>query len=115
MPAPGHAAGGHAYQGLPLAGSPAARLADDAARTLAAGLLPRCPHPDQPAFWYLPAGMLACAPCANRLAASTGRVACHSCGAPASAVAAWVSGDVPCVAGLCGRCRATGLVAVTPN
>ena len=51
-------AGMRAYQGHPLAGSPAGRFQDAAARILAAGTLPRCPHPDRPPLWYLPAGSL---------------------------------------------------------
>jgi cytochrome c5 len=92
-------------------------LRDDTTRMLAAGLLPRCPHPDQPAFWYLPGGTLACAPCTEDLIENTGEGAslCHVCGEPATAVAAWVSGGVPCVAGLCKGCHATGLVPLAPN
>jgi hypothetical protein len=48
--------GTQAYQGRPLAGSPAGRLQNAAAEILAAGTLPRCPHTDQPPLWYLPAG-----------------------------------------------------------
>ncbi len=58
-----------AYQGHPLAGSPAGGLQDAAARILAAGTLPRCPHPGRPPHWYLPAGSLICGPCTNRVTA----------------------------------------------
>ena len=108
--------GVRSYHGLPLAGSPAARLQDDTARMLASGLIPRCPHPDRPAIWFLPAGMLACASCADRFIEATPDDAiCHACGEPATAMAAWVVGSVPCVAGLCDGCHGTGLVPVTPN
>ncbi|HCU97259.1 MAG TPA: hypothetical protein DHU96_32945 [Actinobacteria bacterium] len=108
--------GVHGYRSFPLTGSPAGRLQDDSARILAAGLLPHCPHPDQPAFWYLPAGVLACAPCTDQFIETSGESAdCHACGGPASAVAAWVTGGVPCIAGLCEQCRGTGLVPLAPN
>ena len=111
------AAGVRAYQGLPLAGSPAGRLQDASARILAAGTLPRCPHPDRPPLWYLPAGSLTCGPCTGALleAADRGRARCHLCGAPATAAAAWVTGGVPCIGPLCDRCHGTGLVPLTPN
>ena len=52
-----------AYLGRPAPTvSPAGRLQDAAARILAAGTLPRCPHPDQPPRWYLPAGSLTSCP-----------------------------------------------------
>jgi len=109
--------GVRSYQGLPLAGSPTARLQDDTARLLASGLIPHCPHQDQPTIWFLPAGMLACVPCADKFMASAAddSATCHACGAPASAMAAWVINGVPCVAGLCEPCHSTGLVPVTPN
>jgi hypothetical protein len=116
MPSDGAASRG--YQGLPLSGSPAARLLDDTARLLASGRVPRCPHPGEPAFWYLPAGILACAPCLGELAAGAGHgpaPACQACAAPAAAVAAWVTAGVPCLAALCEACHTTGLVPVTPN
>ena len=56
------AASMRACQGHPLAGSPAGRLHDATARILAAGTLPRCPHPDPPPLWYLPAGSHTCGP-----------------------------------------------------
>lgn len=105
------------YHGLPLAGSPTARLQDDTARMLASGSIPRCPHQDQPQIWFLPAGMLACVACADQYmrSADDDSATCHACGAPASAMAAWLVNDVPCVAGLCEPCHSTGLVQVTPN
>lgn len=107
----------HGYKGLPLPGSPAARLRDETVKGLASGQLPRCPHPDEPAFWYLPAGMLACVACADRLIEAAGDepAACHACGEPASVVAAWITDGVPCVAGLCEQCRNVGLVPLSPN
>ena len=63
------AVGVRAYQGHPLAGSPAGRLQEAAARILAAGTLPRCPHPDRPPLWYLPAGSLSRGPGPNRVTA----------------------------------------------
>ena len=57
---PDDLSGARFYQGRPLTGSPAGRLQDGAAQILAAGTLPRCPHPDQPPLWYLPAGSLTC-------------------------------------------------------
>jgi hypothetical protein len=106
-----------AYQGHPLAGSPAGRLRDAAARVIAAGTLPRCPHPDQPALWYLPAGSLTCGACTGALleAADRTQPGCHICGAPATAIAAWVVRDAPCIGPLCDGCHGTGLVPVTPN
>jgi hypothetical protein len=105
------------YRSLPLPGSPAAQLRDDTAGLLASGLLPRCPHPGRPAFWFLPTGTLACAPCAGQLLAAAGGQAdrCQACGGPATAVAAWVIGDVPCVGTLCVPCSTTGLVPEAPN
>lgn len=106
----------HAYRSHALAGSPARRLQDEAAALLASGAVPRCPHQGQPVVWYFPAGMLACAVCADAFLASAGREeACHLCGGPAAAVAAWVAGDVPCVAGLCEQCRTAGVVPLAPN
>jgi len=113
----GDLSGARAFQGHPLAGSPAGRLRDAAARIIAAGTLPRCPHPDQPALWYLPAGWLTCVPCTTGLleAAGSQQAGCHLCGAPATAVAAWVVGDIPCIGPLCDQCHSTGLVPLTPN
>jgi hypothetical protein len=109
--------GVRAYQGHPLAGSPAGRLQDAAAQVLAAGNLPRCPHPDQPPWWYLPAGALTCGDCTRALleAADDSRPGCHICGTPATAVAAWMLGDVPCLGHLCDECHGTGLVPLTFN
>lgn len=109
--------GAYGYQSYPLPGSPARRLHDEAARLLGSGELSRCPHPDQPVFWYLPAEVLACAPCLDQLLAAAGSsgTVCQACAAPASAIAAWTVGDVPCVAGLCDGCRQTGLVPLAPN
>jgi len=109
------ASGARGYQSYPLTGSPARRLHDDAARQLRHGRVPRCPHPERPAFWYLPAGTLACAPCAGELLGADSGTACQACGEPASAVAGWVIGDVPCIAGLCERCQSSGLVPIIPN
>lgn len=100
-----------------LTGSPVGRLRDDTSRRLASGSVPKCPHPDQPVIWYLPAGMLACGSCVEGLvreAGDTGDV-CHLCGSPAAAVAAWVTGGVPCVASVCEPCHADGLVPIAPN
>lgn len=111
-------AGARGYQSYPLTGSPLGQLRDDAARMLASGLLPRCPHEDQPVFWYLPATMLTCVACtdeAMRDASGGTDPACHICGAPSSAVAAWVSDGVPCIAGLCEQCHTDGLVPLAPN
>ena len=106
----------HGYRGLPLAGSPAGRLQDHTTRMLAGGTLPRCPHPDEPAFWYLPAGVLTCAPCMGQFIAAAGEpAACHVCGGPSAAIAAWVAGGVPCLADLCQQCHANGLVPLVPN
>lgn len=112
----GDAPGARACESYPLSGSPARRLVDDAARMLRRGAVARCPHPDEPAFWYLPAGTLACASCVGELAgtASAGGT-CEACGDPASAIVAWVASGVPCIAGLCERCRGIGLVPVAPN
>lgn len=106
-----------AYHGQPLAGSPAGRLQDTAARILAAGTLPRCPHLDRPPLWYLPAGSLTCGPCTDAVlsAADRGQARCQSCGALATATAAWVTGGVPCIGPLCEPCHRTGLVPLTPN
>ncbi len=111
------AAGMRAYQGHPLAGSPAGRLQDAAARILAAGTLPRCPDPDRPPLWYLPAGSLTCSPCTSELLdeADRGQAWCYLCGAPAAAAAARVTGGVPCIGPLCGTCHRTGLVPLAPN
>ncbi len=113
----GDSPGAQAYQSYPLPGSPARRMHDNAARLLGCGAVPRCPHPDEPAFWFLQAGQLACAPCAGELLAATDgtETPCQACGAPATAVAAWMVGDVPCIAGLCDPCHLTGLVPLTPN
>ena len=113
----GDSSGAHGYRSYPLTGSPARRLLDETARLLGSGAVPRCPHPGEPAFWFLPAGLLACGPCADELfdAAAGTAQACHACGAPASAVAAWVVEDVPCVAALCEACHSTGLVPIMPN
>src|SRR4051794_29543263 len=108
--------GVRAYQGHPLPGSPASRLQEDAARRLRAGTVRRCPHPDQPAFWCLDAGLLTCLPCTREyLQAAREPSACQVCGGPASAMAAWVAGDVPCLAALCEPCRRAGLVLLTLN
>jgi hypothetical protein len=112
----GDSPGARSYQSYPLTGSPARRLQDETARLLGRDGVPRCPHPGEPAFWYLPAGTLACAPCLADLLAGAGPAdACQACGAPAAAVAAWMVGDVPCVAGLCAPCHTTGLVPLVPN
>jgi hypothetical protein len=113
----GDSSGAHGYQGYPLTGSPARRLQDHTARLLGRGAVPRCPHPDQPVFWFLAIRTLACAPCTGELlgAAGGGEAACQACGQPASAVAAWMVGDVPCIADLCDGCHTTGLVPLAPN
>ena len=113
----GDPSGAHGYQSYPLTGSPARRLQDDTARLLRSGNVPRCPHPGEPSFWFLPAGLLACALCASELldVPAGAEPACQACGGPAEAVAAWVVGDVPCVAALCGPCHGTGLVPLLPN
>ncbi len=105
------------YQGLPLDGSPAARLRDDAARLLASGLAPRCPHGAEAIFWYLPAGRITCPPCSTELlAAAAGSAAsCHACGEPALAVAAWATAGIACFADLCESCGTLGLLPVAPN
>ncbi|HEY6275533.1 MAG TPA: hypothetical protein VIX86_04305 [Streptosporangiaceae bacterium] len=104
------------YGGFPLTGSPVGQLQDATARRLAAGLFVRCPHPDQPAFCYLPAGVLGCAACTGHLVTATGEpTACVLCGGPAAAVTAWVTGGIPCVAVLCERCHGSGLVPLTRN
>gem|GEM_PF-6787825 len=64
---PDELSGARVFQGRPLTGSPAGRLQDAAAEILAAGTLPRCPHPDQPPLWYLPAGSLTCGDCTGAL------------------------------------------------
>lgn len=108
--------GARGHQALPLDGSPAGRLRAEAARQLASGLIRRCPHTAEPAFWYLSAGMLGCAPCTSRhVQAASSPAACHACGAPATAIAAWVDAGVPCLAHLCERCQSGGLVPLTPN
>ena len=109
--------GARAYQGWPLTGYPAGRLQDAAAEILAAGTLPRCPHPDQPPLWYLPAGSLTCGACTGALlqAADASPVRCQICTAPATALAAWVAGDVPCFSHLCEECHSIGLLPVMPN
>jgi len=66
----GDSSGARAYESYPLTGSPARRLVDDAARLLRHGAVSRCPHPEQPAFWYLPARTLACAPRPRRILGS---------------------------------------------
>lgn len=60
---------------------------------------------------------LACAECATAaLEAADGEAAvCHICEQPASAVAAWVIRDIPCIARLCDECHGTGLVPLVPN
>lgn len=105
------------YQALPLDGSPAGRLRDQVSRLLASGRAPRCPHGDDAMFWYLPAGIIACGPCADDLvsAAEDGPRACHSCGEPAAAVATWAAGGVACFADLCEPCGTSGLLPVLPN
>jgi hypothetical protein len=110
-------AGARVYWSHPLAGSPAGRLQDASVRTLAAGALPRCPHPDQLAFWYLPAGTLTCGDCTGELLDAVDRVPpdCHSCGAPATALATWVAGGIPCIGPLCEPCQRAGLVPLVPN
>ena len=64
---PDELSGARVFRGWPLTGSPAGRLQDAAAEILAAGTLPRCPHPDQPPLWYLPAGSLTCGDCTGAL------------------------------------------------
>jgi hypothetical protein len=109
--------GAHGYQSYPLTGSPARRLQDDTARQLGRGTVPRCPHPGEPAFWFLSTGLLACVPCTSRLldAGAGADRACQVCGNPANTAAAWVVGDVPCIAALCEICHGTGLVPLIPN
>lgn len=107
--------GAWAYESYPLAGSPARRLVDDAARMLRQDAVARCPHPGEPAFWYLPAGTLACASCVAELLAAATENTCEACGAPAAAFAAWVVSDVPCIAGLCEGCSDIGLVPLVAN
>lgn len=113
----GEVSGARGCHAAPLVGSPAARLRDDTARKLASGLIRRCPHPQEPAFWYLSAGMLTCAACTAQAAQAVGAApaTCSACGAPADAIAAWVADGVPCLAHLCGTCRDSGLVPLTPN
>lgn len=105
------------YRGHPLPGSPAGQLRDVSAQIIAAGTLPRCPHPDQPAFCYLPAALLSCGECTYALlaAADLGQPGCQHCGAPATATMFWVVGDIPCFGPLCQPCQDIGLVPVTPN
>jgi hypothetical protein len=88
--------GARAYQGRPLAGSPAGRLQKAAAEILAAGTLPRCPHPDQPPLWYLPAGLLTCGACTGALlqAADAKPVRCQIRTAPATALTPYRPGSV---------------------
>ena len=85
------------------------REAPDDARLeiLAAGTLPRCPHPDQPPLWYLPAGSLTCGDCTGALlwAADAKPACCQICAGRATAIAAWVIGDVPCFSHLCEECQ----------
>lgn len=109
--------GAHGYHALPLSGSPADRLRADTVRQLASGLVPRCPHPGEPALWRLSAGMIACAACAHETGSSAGLepAPCHACGAAADGIAAWVVGAVACLAHLCDSCRGSGLVPLTPN
>lgn len=109
--------GARGYHALPLAESPADRLRADTARQLAAGRLPRCPHPGEPALWHLSAGVIACAACAHESAQAVDLepATCHACGAAADGIAAWVVGAVACLAHLCGSCRGSGLVPLTPN
>jgi hypothetical protein len=78
------------HQGRPLTGSPAGRLQYAAAQILAAGTLPRCPHPDQPPWWYLPAGALTRGDCTAALlrAADFKPARGQICSAPATALAA---------------------------
>jgi hypothetical protein len=110
-------AGARVYWSLPLDGSPAGRLHDDTLRTIAAGTLPRCPHPGQLSFWYLPAASLTCSECTGELleAADRDRPDCQSCGAPATALATWVAGSIPCIGPLCEPCQRAGLIPVVPN
>jgi hypothetical protein len=110
-------AGARVYWSLPLDGSPAGRLHDASMRTIAAGTLPSCPHPDQLFFWYLPAGLLTCAECTSDLleAADRDQPGCHSCGGPATALATWVAGGIPCIGPLCEPCQRAGLVPLIPN
>jgi hypothetical protein len=104
------------YQSLPLPGSPARRLQEDARRLLGSGAVERCPHPDQPPFWYVAPGRLACVPCTcEYVREADERAGCDACGGTAVAVAAWVVGDVPCLASLCKECHRAGLVPLTPN
>lgn len=106
-----------AFRGRPLNGSPAGRLQDAAAEILAAGTLPRCPHPDQLPLWYLPAGSLTCYYCTAILlgAADAKPACCQICRGPATAMAAWMIGDVPCFSHLCEECHSIGFVPVMPN
>jgi hypothetical protein len=110
-------AGARVYWSLPLDGSPAGRLRDASARTIAAGTLPSCPHPDQLFFWYLPAGLLTCAECTSDLLETADRDQpdCHSCGAPATALATWVARGIPCIGPLCEPCQHAGLIPLIPN
>lgn len=105
------------YQSYPLTGSAVGRLHDDTARMLASGLLPRCPHPDQPALWYLAARMVTCVACAGELMGGlrSADQVCAVCGEPASSVAAWVTAGIPCIAALCEPCRSGGLVPLAAN
>jgi hypothetical protein len=81
---PDDVSGARVYQGRPLSGSPAGRLQHAAAEILAAGTLPRCPHPDQPPLWYLPARSLTCGDCTGALlrAADAKPARCQICTAP---------------------------------
>ena len=112
----GSAAGAQGYQAHALPGSPARRLQQEAARLLGAGTVRRCPHPDEPAFWRLDTGSVACLRCATGGRPSAEPAAgCQCCGRPAAALAAWVAGDVACLAPLCDECSTAGLTPVTPN
>ena len=114
---PDHLTVARAFRGRPLNGSPAGRLQDAAAEILAAGTLPRCPHPDQPPLWYLPAGSLTCCDCTGACCGRPTRrpPAARSAESPATAMAAWVIGDVPCFSHLCEECHSIGLLPVVPN
>ena len=103
--------------GPPADRLPRRRLQDAAAEILAAGTLPRCPHPDQPPRWYLPAGSLTCCDCTGVLlrAADARPARCQICTALAMAAAAWVAGDVPCWSHHCEVCHGIGFVPVVPN
>ena len=104
------------YKGLPLPGSPAARLRDETVKGLASGRLRAARTRTSPRSGTCPPG---CSPAwpartgSSRRRATSRRPAPPAV-APPSVVAAWITEGVPCVAGLC-EAAARGPGAADPQ